>query len=151
MIMSRSIYQHVTFLNLRHGNTMKDIRKNCNNIWNSLHHLLMRRKLKQHMSSCKVYEDHHLIDESIFIEEQDRLLNPLEMSLHMFHDHVDFYIELYFSKVSNDPFVGMILDHSCKYPLLTNLLLQSLYHSKIILNNCMEGVIFISSILTWLH
>ena len=40
----------------------------------------LETNIKQHMSSCKVYEDHHFIDESTFIEEQDCLLNELEMS-----------------------------------------------------------------------
>jgi hypothetical protein len=111
----------------------------------------LARNIKQHMSSCKVYQDHCFIDESAFTEEQDGFFNRLEMSFHNFHDPMDFYIELYFSKVSYDPVVGMISDHSCKYPFLTNFFLQASYHLKIILNHRMEGVIFISSILTWLH
>jgi hypothetical protein len=111
----------------------------------------LETNIKQHMSSCKVYEDHQFIDESSFTEEQDGFLNQLEMYFHKFHDPVDFYIELYFSEVSNDPVVGMISDHSCKYPMVTNLLLQASYHLKIISNHYMEGVIFISSILTWVH
>jgi hypothetical protein len=111
----------------------------------------LEKNIKQHMGSCKVYEDHHFIDESTFTAEQDGFLNQLEMYFHKFHDPVDFYIELYSSKVYNDPVVGMISINSCKYPLLTNLLLQASYHLKIILNHCMEGVIFISSIRTWLH
>ena len=70
----------------------------------------LAKNIKQHMSSCEVYEDHHFIDELSFTEDQDGFLNPLEMSFHKFHDPVDFYIELYFSKVSNDPVVGMISD-----------------------------------------
>jgi hypothetical protein len=112
---------------------------------------VLAKDIKQNMSSCEVYEDHHFIDESTFKEDHDGFLNQLEMSCHKFHDLVDFYIELYFSKVSNDQVVGMISDHSCKYPLLINLLLQASYHLKILSNNCMEGVIFISSIHTWLH
>jgi hypothetical protein len=111
----------------------------------------LARNIKQHMSSFKVYQDHHFIDISTFTEEQDVFLNQLEMSFHNFHDPVDFYIELYFSKDSYDTVVGIISDHSCKYPLLTNLFLQASYHLKIISNHCMQGVIFISSILTWLH
>jgi hypothetical protein len=113
--------------------------------------LALEKDIKQHMSSYEVYEDHHFIDESAFTEEQDDFLNQLEMCFHKFHDLVDFYIELYFSKASNDPVVGMISDHSCKHPLLTNLLLQASYHLKILSNSFMVGVIFINTILTWLH
>ena len=111
----------------------------------------LAKEIKQHMSSYEVYEDNHFIDESTFTKEKNGSLSQLEMSCHKFHDPVDFYIELYFSKVSYDPVVGMISDHSCKYPFLTNLFLQASCHLKIISNHCMEGVIFISSILTWLH
>ena len=74
----------------------------------SFRYLHLQTNIKQHMSSCKVYEDHHFIDESTFTEEQDGFLNQLEMDFHKFHDHMDFYIELYFSKVSNDSVFGMI-------------------------------------------
>jgi hypothetical protein len=77
-------------------------------------------------------------------------LDQLEV-FHEFHDPVAIWMELYFSKVSNAPVFGKISVYSCKYQLLINLLLQILYHLRILLNSCMEEVIFISQILTWMH
>jgi hypothetical protein len=69
----------------------------------------LAKYIKQHMSRYGAYEGHNFIEESAFTEEQYGLLNQLENSCHEFHDHVDFYMELYFSKVSNAPVVGKIL------------------------------------------
>jgi hypothetical protein len=110
----------------------------------------LAKKIKQHMSSLKYMRTIILLMNRP--SQMSKLVfNQLEISFHKFLDPVDFYTELYFSKVSNDPVVGMISDHRHKYPLLTNLLLQASYHLKILSNNCMEGVIFISLILTWMH
>jgi hypothetical protein len=109
---------------------------------------VLEKDIKPHMSRYGAYEDHNFIDESTFIEDQDGIFNHLEMSCHEFHDPMAFYMELYFSKVSNAPVVGKISDYNCKYQFLLNLLLQNLYHLRIVSNSCMEEIIFISSILT---
>ena len=88
-------------------------------------------------------EDTHL--QSFLFEQHEGII------LHEFHDPVASWMELYFSKVSNAPYFGILPISSHKYLLPTYSLLHLSHILWVFSNSSMHEIMILIQMVSWLH
>jgi hypothetical protein len=106
-------------------------------------------ELKQHMSSYGSYEDYHFVEKSTFTEEQDCLLNQLKVC-HVLQDPVAIWMDSLLAQVPIVVTLGISLICSSECKIFLELLLKILPSFCIFSKSCLQKVIFISQLLSWM-
>jgi hypothetical protein len=93
---------------------------------------------------------HNLVNRVEITEEQLGLLSQLE-NFHVFHDLVAAWMEKVSSGVPNIATFGMPLNCSSKFELSIRFLLYLSCFFCVLSINCIQEVLIVSQMLSWLH
>ena len=93
--------------------------------------------------SWSIEKDTHL--QSFLFQQHEGII------LYEFHDPVASWMELYFSKVSNALYFGILPISSHKYQLPIDSLLNLSHILWVFSNNSMHGIMILIQMVSWLH
>jgi hypothetical protein len=96
------------------------------------------------------YLQHNLVNREEIIEEQLGLLSQLEI-FHVFHDPVAAWMEKVSSGVPNIVAFGMPLNCNSKFELSIRFMLYLSCFFCVLSISCMQEVLIVSQMLSWLH